>query len=180
MTKSSDQETDSGLVIRYPFWELTARRADISQFLRSLPTLFGEDCGLALDDVTAEDIRDFISSREPSAKPKLLALDVDNPYWLLQFVRPFVEKRRKRPMYMRMSAENLQGLAEFLEHHDGLEVCGHLVVYRGSEVLMEYNDVAPRDAQVRVASSIDEEQVKAFCEAVGFRYSWAVYDQVSI
>lgn len=155
------------------YWELTGLGKDhLRKFLLALPVLFDEGCVLALDDVDSDMVRAFLSTREPDEKPKLVALDECNLSLMIQFFPPSVEKHHKRPAYMRMTAENLQALADMLP--SSLQGTNALVVYRDQEVLLEYNDIHVEDAQVQIAGSVDEEQVREFCGAIGFAYSRTV------
>lgn len=169
-----EQAGSQGLILNYDdAWELeqSIKRVHPAVFLRSLLILFDESSVLVLGDTMAKDIIDFISGREPEEKTELEFM-AGNDGWCLELclLPPFLKRcNRPGPLYMTMRRADLLQLAELTYHHAQPEVCTDLAVYQDDLVLMEYHDVCSGGVPF-ISGTIAEDKVKAFCEAVGFRY----------
>jgi hypothetical protein len=70
---------------------------------------------------------------------------------------------------MKITRENLEGLAELSEHHAEPEIAIHIHVYKGNKVLLEWYDAT--SDPFRIAKEIGEEKVKEFCSKLGAEYT---------
>ena len=71
----------------------------------------------------------------------------------------------RRIIHFSLAARGLAELRELAEHHAEPEVADHLVVYRGSRVLLWAHDAG--SGYVEVSDSLPEETIQRFREALG-------------
>lgn len=145
---------------RSAWWELKGVQ-DVPTFLRCLGKLFGENAVLYLEGTSiADDVQAFLRTRA-AATTRHAAMGTIWP-------RPSV-------FHMPLTAENLAGLADLAEHHAEPEICDHLHVYQGETVWLEAHDF-PNDS-VSVSGEVSEDQLKAFCVALGCEYKKVTSDK---
>jgi len=169
-----DPREPEGLTIAYNgSWMLEplGKRYDLTVFLRSLPLLFGDDFVLVLSETSAAGIIEFAAERTPADRPKLGGMPDSSHSVELSLVPPFIKRVVNTLVYMRLTGNDAEVLAEITTHYAGPEVCMSLVVYKGDHVLMDCHDAGCEDGIPFVAGTVDEERVKAFCETVGLSYS---------
>ncbi len=163
-----------GLILEYSgSWMLEPldKRYDLTVFLRSLPLLFGDDFVLVLSETHAEGIIEFAAERTPDQTPKLAGMPDSEFSVELSLVPPFVKRVKNTLTYIKLTGDDAEALAAITTHYAEPEVCMSLVVYKNGHVLMDCHDAGCRDGIPFVAGSVDEERVRAFCEAVGLSYS---------
>ncbi len=148
-----------------PYWELSGR-VDPEIVVRNLHRLLPEGSGLVVEGTSAtRDIQDFLGSKQPPACPSVrletqraLVFDGQRPIW-----------RKAKAFHLPVTEENLQQLADLMQHHALPEVFDHLKAYKDKRMLLAWYDADPKEP-LCVDLSIEEERVKAFCQLLGCQY----------
>ena len=142
---------DLQLIVDPSCWEVSP--VDLCEFLRQLPDLMPSGSVLCLEGVDAGDVEKYLQKR-----PATYENETDNGFFGM----------RARVFYMPVTEENLQELAILAEAYAEPEVCNALRVYRNGKVVLSWNDL-PFDP-IYLASEIDEEALKKFCDGLGCTY----------
>jgi hypothetical protein len=137
---------------------------DRGSFVQHLDVLFPDNADLVLQDCVALDIQQLMTARNADVLRRGRGC-LFNP------LLPFIIKRPEQLDYRTaITSQLLEELSNLMLHHAESEVCTHLLVWKGAEALMEWNDWADRRPGAYVVGHIPEDRVRAFCEQVGCRY----------
>ncbi len=134
------------------WWEVSG--FSFPSFLKCLSKLFSDDAVLYLEGTSvARDVREFLEVKKIEHPSKV----VKGTIW-----------PRPQIFHIRLTPENVSGLAALAEKHATLEICDHLHVYRDNTVLLEGYDIL--DCCVSLSGELSESQVKAFCAELQCKY----------
>jgi hypothetical protein len=126
------------------------RVSDLSALLRAIDEAMPDDAVLYVEGTTfAPAVADLLGDREVTEKP----LVERGTIW-----------PKPRVFHLPLTGTNLAELRSLAEEHAAPEVAGHLVVYRGSEVLLEAYDAGGN--HVLLSRTLPPETVKAFRAAL--------------
>jgi hypothetical protein len=133
------------------YWVINVKKVDITAFIREMSILFPDDSVIYIEG----------TSIDPAIKKYLQAHNAE------KITRVEVGTLWPRPtvFHISLSEEHLQKLAEFTDNYALPEICDHLIVYKGEEVLLEGYDFFAQD--INLSGKIDENKVRVFCEKVG-------------
>ena len=134
-----------------PCWEVSA--PDFTEFICELSEFVPAGSVLRLEGGDAADVEQYLQAR-----PGPIENDTKQGFLNL----------RPKVFFMPITRENLRGLGDLAEVHNVLEVCSHLCVYDGEEIILSWHDL-PSDP-IYVASAIDEAALRKFCQALGSEY----------
>ncbi len=149
------KEKSSGISLdrKTPYWVIKGFR-DFPIFIRSLSNLFPKDSVLYLEGSSiADDVQEFLEMRKSKETTKV-AIGTIWP--------------RPKAFHMKLTDENISGLATLAENHAGPEICDHLHVYKNNNVLLEAHDVG--DQCISLNGQLSEDQIKALCTKLGSEY----------
>ena len=141
-----------------PHWELKGC-ADSAMFFQNLRAALPSATTLFVEGTSiADDVQDFLRSvTEPGEY-----LPERQTIW-------------PRPKQFRVPCDDptLAALADLAERHAEPELLGHLFVYAGSTVLLEFPDAFDADGPIYVSTETDEQRIRDFAAALGL--DMAVY-----
>ena len=133
------------------YWAINIRNVDITTFINEMSILFPEGSIIYIEGTCLD----------PSIQKYLQAHHAEE----ITKVETGTIWPRPAFYHISLSEEHLQKLAGFTENYALPEICGHLIVYRGNEVLLEGYDFFDQD--IYLAGKIDENKIRVFCEKVG-------------
>ncbi len=138
-------------MIESPCWQL--QPTDLSLFVAEITALCSGEAILCLEGVIAEDVESYLRAR-----PSRLENETNQGFF----------KMRPKIYFMPITPESVRGLATLTENHAEPEVCDHLRVYNGEELILSWHDVP--DDPIYITSAIDEEALSKFCQNVNCEY----------
>jgi len=141
----------AGLRLSTPSWEISNTVRDVSVFLRALSKLVPDDAILFLEGGGHPPVlRTLLEENRfrPALRPALGTIWPRQPTFALPTTEAFLNK-----------------LAEVAEFCAVPEVCTHLHVYRGEEVLLEGYDAFTQPFYV--SRLVSEEHLREFCAELG-------------
>ena len=144
-----------GITLSSPAWIVTGVAKDASRFIRALPSLVPHESFLFLEGRAYSDqLLAFLETERVAVSP-----------------RPALGTVWPRGAYFVIPAEPrvLEALATVTQDLPYPDVCDHLSVFRGEEVLLSGYDAFT--AEFWLSAELPEEKVKAFVDAVGGSYT---------
>ena len=147
-TQPSKSNIDLPEIVKPPCWEVGP--PSFQRFLCELPGFAPSGSVLCVEDVDTSEIQQYLSAR-------LGPFENETNKGFL--------KLRPKIYFMPISEENLKGLARLSERYSEPEVCSHLRIYHGEEIVLSWHDL-PFDP-FYVAGGIDETAVRRFGEVLG-------------
>ena len=125
--------------------------SDPYALLRAIDEAMPKDAILYVEgNSIVREIKDFLTSRQ-AGTPREIERGTTWP--------------KPKTFHMLLEGTNLAELRALAEHHAAPEICDHLVVYRGDQVLLAAYDAG--DNVVDVTKSLSQETVECLCEALG-------------
>ena len=135
-------------------WEVAKGRKDCQICFRELPKLFPQRATLCIEGTSiANEVKSYLDSHRVKQITKVQL----GTLW----PRPTV-------YHVPCDEQTLSGIMELAEKHAEPEICDHIYVYKGQEVLFEWNDAFSQP--IYISKKVPEEKVKVFCEALGCSY----------
>ena len=151
--KTVPPDERKGISLKNPKWEVSPSR-DMPAFLRSLIGMIPEDSILYLEGGSPnKEISSYLEERKTS-NPSKVEIGTIWPRPICYHV-PF-------------TPENVNGLAEIMEHHATPEGAVHLHIYKDNKILLQWYDAF--DDPMYISEAIDEEKIKQFCEKLSLKY----------
>jgi hypothetical protein len=137
-------------------WEVVGK-IDLSQFIRALSSLVPDGSILYLEDGSPPShLKTFLKAH---SVPQVSRVEMGT-IW----PRPLI-------YHLPISAPLLNELADFADNCAGPEVCIHLCVYKGAEMLVSGYDFG--SIPFYVSKRIPSDKLRAFCERLGLTYKEA-------
>ncbi len=130
---------------------VVAPTQDVELFLRALPRLAPDGAMVYFEDTGERHVRDYL--RRVAVEPRV------------QVAIGTVWPRPDR-YHVPLTSVSMQELADFLAANPAGFFCAHCHVYRGTSVLLEWDD-AFSDVPMYVSSAVPIETVDAFAAALG-------------
>jgi hypothetical protein len=149
-----EEETSGMALDMTECWEIGKGKKNCRLFFRELPKLFPTGTTLCIEGTSiAHDIKSFLETHRVTEITKVRL----GTLW----PRPSV-------YHVPCEEQTLSGLIELSERHAEPEICDHIYVYRGLEVLLEFNDAFSE--RLYISNKVPEDKVRAFCAALGCSY----------
>jgi hypothetical protein len=123
-TQPSKGKIDLPDLVEPPCWEIGP--PDFQRFLCELPGFAPSGSVLCVEDVDTSEIQQYLSAR-----PGPFENETNKGFLKLQ----------PKIYFMPISEENLRGLARLSERYAEPEVCSHLRIYRGEEIVLSWHDL---------------------------------------
>ena len=154
LLNAATPEEQKGISLKNPQWEVSPLN-DMPSFLRSLIGIIPENSILYLEGGSPdEEISTYLKERKAN-KPTKIALGTIWP----------------RPIFYHMpfTPENVNGLAEIMEHHATPEGAIHLHIYKNDKIILEWHD-AFFDDPMYISEDIDAQKIRQFCKKLSLKY----------
>jgi hypothetical protein len=147
-------EEMAGITLSNPRWVISGKTADPSRFLRALRLLAPEGALLFVEGGShPADLQAFLEARQVDASP-----------------RPALGTLWPRHSYYSLPAteENLGEMARLVASLAEPQICDHLHLFSGNDVLVEGHDAF--GYEFSVSALVPEKTLAAFCAEAGCRY----------